>query len=159
MDLLKLVEPVDYVKQYSYEQRVDHFNKYKITPVAKNWIPIWELAQFIINMNMQNKNSYVFPYGHQQNILENSADRGIEDKNEQRIVVTNTGKSIIIKRYVKEEISMPKYGKYRNAIRFDLEPKTISIFPSLANAGVFQISRGIYEKIDEWLMDFGYEYW
>lgn len=54
---------------------------------------------------------------------------------------------------------MPNYGKYRNAIRFDLEKRTLSLYNSLLKEGVFQISRDMYDLIDEWLIDFGYEKW
>ena len=159
MDLTKLITDVDYQVEYNYEKRVDLFNKYKISPASKFFVPIWELAQFIISNNMPNKNSFVFSFGHGQNILNNSLDKDVENKKELRIGLTPTGKSIVIRRYVSEAKSIPTYGKYRNALRFDLNSRTISLCNELLHSGSYQISRDLYEKIDEWLIDFGFEKW
>ena len=55
MDLKELIIDIDYQKHYSYDKRIDLFNKYQISPSSKFFVPIWELAQFIIGSNMANK--------------------------------------------------------------------------------------------------------
>lgn len=159
MDLQELIVDINYQQKYDYEKRVDLFNKYQISPSSKFFVPIWELGQFIISNNMPNKNSFVFSFGHGQNILNNSLDRDVADKKELRIGLTSTGKSIMIRRYIADAKSIPTFGKYRNAIRFDLNTKTISLCSGLTEFGSYQVARDLYQKIDEWLVDFGYETW
>ena len=113
MDLKELIIDIDYQKHYSYDKRIDLFNKYQISPSSKFFVPIWELAQFIIGSNMANKKVYFFAFGHGQNILNRSLNKNIADKKELRISVSNTGKSLIIRRYVPDAKNLPTYGKYR----------------------------------------------
>ena len=159
MDLKELIIDIDYQKHYSYDKRIDLFNKYQISPSSKFFVPIWELAQFIIGSNMANKKVYFFAFGHGQNILNRSLNKNIADKKELRISLSNTGRSLIIRRYVPDAKELPTYGKYRNAIIFNLEDKCISVCGSILEVGQFKINRDLYDLIDQWLVDFGFNKW
>jgi len=159
MDLTTLIPEIDYQQTYTYEQRVDIFNKYLISPATKMMCPIWQLSQFIISNTMPNKNTYVYRFGHGQNLLNNSRDIAIQNRKEMQVSMTSSNKSIMIRSYDPDAKEMPKYGKYRNAIRFDLTMRTISLCTSLTQLGPYQVSRDLYDQIDQWLIDFGYSKW
>ena len=80
MDLKELIIYIDYQKHYSHDKRIDLFNKYQISPNAKFFVPIWELAQFIIGSNRANKKVCFFTFGHRQNILNRSLNKNIANK-------------------------------------------------------------------------------
>lgn len=156
MDLKKLICDADYQQAYTYEQRARLFNKYQIPTNTKFLVPIWELAQFIISLEKINTKTFS-GFGHGQTILNRELSSNIDVKKELRIGVRN--ERIVIRMYVPNAKEIPTYGKYRNALTFELKTKTICISRSIIHVGSYEIVRDLYSKIDEWLNDFGYENW
>ena len=52
--------------------------------------------------------------------------------------------------------SHEKYGNLRKVIRFNIREKTISL-NNYGHLSICKIPRDLYQKIDEWLLDFGFE--
>lgn len=155
MDLVELIKDIDYQNQYSYERRVELFNKYQISVSEKFFVPIWGLSQYVLELTGYTYEKYYPSYGHGQRILDtNLIDKCSDRKN--RIWYTNN--QIFIKRYVANVISEPEMGTLRNVMKFNLTDKTISVF-SFDMKFCYRIPRNLYDKIDEWLVDFGFDKW
>ena len=75
MNLLELVEDVDYQQKYTYEQRVDLFNKYGYSTATKFFLPIWGLGQYVQELCELNKKygKGYNEFGHGQRVLYNDA--------------------------------------------------------------------------------------
>lgn len=158
MDLTKLMCDVDYQKAYTYDQRADLFNKYQIPTSNKFLVPIWELSQFIISTNKNNSKNFD-SFGHGQNVLNRNLTKDISNNDNIRIKYVESSKRIIIRNYHANEKTHPIIKKYRTAIIFDLDSRTLEFTKWVLMFGNFQIDRDMYDKIDQWLIDFGYEKW
>ena len=156
MDLKLLVNDIDYQVTFTYEQRADLFNKYTIPTNTKFLVPIWELAQYIVSLDKFNTKTFS-SFGHGQNILNKDLSKKIEDKRELRIGLNDD--TITIRTIDNDAKNIGTYGRYRNMLIFDLSSKTIKISRRIVHFGSYEIVRDLYSKIDEWLVDFGFEKW
>lgn len=152
----RLIEDIDYQSKYTYEQRADLFNKYQIPTNTKFLVPIWELAQFIVTLGNYNKKTFS-GYGHGQNILNKDLKKNIEDNKELRIELSQN--YITIRAIDNNAKKVGRYGRFRNMVIFNLENSTVKIARRVLFLGSYEIPRDLYQKIDEWLIDFGYNKW
>jgi len=160
MNLVNLVEDINYQDKYDYEKRVDLFNKYGISAATTFFVPIWGLSQFIQNICHMGRGGYC-EFGHGQRILNSSlkeTSQQLPDKNKvdtRRIVLK--GNIIEIWIGVPNIESHPLIGTRRQIIRFS--PSGSLKLNNYGFLNMVYIPRNLYEKIDEWLIDFGYEKW
>jgi hypothetical protein len=148
-----LIIDIDYQKQYDYEKRVDLFNKYGISVSEKFFVPIWGLANYITSLCGILSKDYYPSYGHGQSVLSN-----IDTKSEKsRIKTWEQNDNLIDIFYHFPNVERhEKYGNLRKVIRFNIKEKTISL-NNHGHLSVCKIPRNLYQKIDEWLFDFGFE--
>jgi len=161
MDLSKLIIDIDYQKEYDYEKRVDLFNKYGVSVSEKFFVPMWALANYITSLcGIMTKTHYP-QYGHGQNVLYEINTVELENGSVPRIKTHGVNKSIIdIHFYIPNLPECKFYGRRRKVLRFNLKNKTINVNNYCnSNSSSCCIPRNLYEKIDEWLVDFGYEKW
>lgn len=154
-DMTKLVIDLDYQHRFDYEKRVDLFNKYQIPTNTKYFVPIWELSQFL----MKEQGKYFGYFGHGQTILNTKFENEVVNHKIMRIGINKDGKSIVIRKYFHGVKEVPTLGKYRNMLRFDLTNRTISVTKFLIESYLFSFDRDLYDRIDEWLIDFGFNKW
>jgi len=165
MNLLELVEDVDYQEKYTYEQRVDLFNKYGYSTATKFFIPIWGLAQFIQELTGIGA-SYSKGYsefGHGQSILNSKfsdsvKEKSIEGKVDNRRIRVLNDKRIDIYTRQYDVVEDAKNGNKRRIISFWVESKKLYL-NNYGYLNMCSIPRNLYDKIDEWLVDFGYKKW
>ena len=119
MDLLKLVQDIDYQKRFDYNQRALLFNEYQIPTNTKFLVPIWELAQYIVSLDSHNKKNFS-SFGHGQTILNKDLNKKIVDNKELRIGISYDKTLITIRALEPNGKSIGKYGKWRNMLTFDL---------------------------------------
>jgi hypothetical protein len=148
-----LIIDIEYQKNYSYEKRVDLFNKYGVSVSEKFFVPIWGLSNYITSLCGILSKNYYPSYGHGQTVLQN---------------IVTTGEKVRIKTFEQNEniidiyFSFPnierdqKLGSLRKVIRFHLKDKTVSL-NNYGHLNICKIPRDFYQKIDEWLVDFGFE--
>lgn len=159
MNLKDLIKEINYQEAYSYDRRVDLFNKYAISTAQKAFNPIYELAKFIIDkrtiLNVSYKEEPITsqglytPYSHSGALLSTFNEEVKQDK------------SSFVKHF-EDKGTIYIYGysgaerKHIPILIFNEKDKTITI--KRISLG-FIISRNLYDQIDEWLIDFGYEKW
>lgn len=161
MDLKDLVKEIDYQKEYSYEKRVDLMNKYAISTSQKYFNLIYELGKFIVGdrrISEHSSNEHNIFYGqhnscysHTGAVMSGFNNQSHSIKNHQATVRVHNSSIILYTRvYVSGE------SKLKPFLSFDLDSRTFSIKEA---ANSVRIRRCIYDEIDEWLIDFGFEKW
>jgi hypothetical protein len=154
MELKVLIKEVNYQEEYSYDKKIELFNKYGISTALNFFNPIYELAKFILGDNNNPRIGYC-PYSHSGNIA-SSFNENFKKGKSDKIKLHDNG-SITISKYEETKINDDYIWEYKPVIRFLSAGKTVKIF-SYDNFGV-SVKRGLYESIDQWLIDFGYENW
>lgn len=167
MNLLDLVLDVDYQKSYSYEKRVDLFNKYGISTAMKFLVPIWGLSEYILEHvhhfdYYSSSGERFWEYGHGQQLLqidlyEKLRKAPVEGAIDTRRIRPYT-KKIDIWRHIKGIEPHPTRGTMRKVISFSNEDKTLSV-NNYHYLSMCTIPRDIYDRIDQWLIDFGFSKW
>lgn len=157
-----LVEEFDYQTKFSYEKRVDLFNKYSISTSQKFFNPIFELAAFIINPRILYDSQFDktepkycpnIPkcYSH-SGAVATSFNSDVKENKSNHVKIHKNG--VYLYRYYRDK------EEYRSYFTFNNESKTFTIKNvDFFNDASIRIERDIYSKIDEWLIDFGYEKW
>lgn len=151
MDLRELIKEVNYQDSYNYDKRVFLFNKYGISAGQEFFNPIYELTKFILNDS--NGNEYSM-YSHSAYVASCFNDK-IKTKNHENIKVFDNG-VIQIFRYIRYRTDKDK--THTVLMTYFPNGKTVKIFPTEYERGI-NVRRGLYESIDEWLVDFGFEKW
>jgi hypothetical protein len=157
--LVALIKEIDYQETYSYEKRVDLFNKYCIPTHLKFFNPIYELAKFILDRRSYYKSEHsdyesfgkgsYSCYSHSGNVM-SSFNKDFSEKKSETVKVSING-NITIYGYDRNT------SKHLPVLRFNTS-KTIAILYNHFSNGI-NIPRNLYDLIDEWLVDFGYNKW
>ena len=154
MDLNDLVVDINYQEKFTEDERFALWNKYQIHWETKFIIPIWLLSNYIIKICYVDVKKPSDEFGHGQRILNASLKKDTLSKG-----FGKAGKEKRIRTFEHQKIIVV-YGwdTYKNElvprIRYEVEKKQLSIM-----GGKVYIPRDFYQKIDEWLEDFGYERW
>lgn len=163
MDLKLLIEEINYQEKYTYEQRVDFFNKYHISQTQKFFNPIYELAKFIvgdrgpakkyyINQNDPDQGFYNACYSHSGAVASSFNKTTDRSQTNKEASVRVTDDKIGIYAYM----SSVQGGRILKPFLWFHDDKTISITDHCHGV---KIKRDLYNLIDQWLIDFGYEKW
>lgn len=158
MNLLDLVVDIDYQQKYTYEQRVDLFNKYGLSTATKFFVPIWGLAQYIEDLCLQIPKKYYREFGHGQQVLNSNLFKQSSEKPEidrRRIRVRPNGR-IDIHTCIPNIEETTLEGKMRRVLSFN---GNILYMNNYGHLSMCRIPRNLYELIDQWLIDFGYDRW
>lgn len=150
-NLNELVVELDYQSHFSYEKRTELFNKYGISTSQCFFNPIMELATFATEMSTYKyrSNLRIGGYSHSGAVASsfNESFKNGDKKNDYVKIYPNG-------------IHIYKYNRVKQtfeALVSFMNNKTVQIkqMPSYS----LVIERDFYDKIDEWLIDFGYEKW
>lgn len=158
MDLKDLVIEEKYQERYSYDKRCELFNKHAISTAQVAFNPIYELAKFTLRKAQMNSyQRFLWQHG---SIYTHSGTL-LSEFNEKY----SQGREKLV-RWNEENQAIDIYGKnehdkndwtYVPMLSFRLKTKTISLHPN--RFVEFNISRDLYDQIDQWLLDFEYEKW
>lgn len=146
----ELIIDIDYQKKYSYEKRVDLFNKYGISVSENFFVPIWGLSNYITDLCGIMPKKFYPSFGHGQTVL--SKIDTTSDKSRIKTYEKNENIVDIFYHFPNVERN-EKYGNLRKVIRFHIKEKTISI-NNYTYLDLCKVPRDLYQKIDEWLNDF-----
>ncbi len=164
MDLRELVKEINYQESFDYDKRVELFNKYKIS-TTKNFInPIIELSRFILHGRYLTDYDRIGGYSH-SGAIKSTFNNELKLKKDSTTTIENnyvrvSEKVIQFLQFDPKDIGNPD-RKSRPVLWYHFDDKTISI-TKLAYEYVsssFRIERDMYDKIDTFLIDFGYEAW
>lgn len=151
--LRDLLIDIDYQEKFTYEQRVDYFNKYGYSTAMLFFTPAYHLSNYIISfLGYSPDNRWGF--GHGKCILDT------------KLLETATdyiGKPTSYFQY--KQMSTQEYlksgtafytGRSKTSIKYWLKDEEELVIKLVD--GDFRIPRvDIYEKIEEWLKDFKYK--
>jgi hypothetical protein len=162
-DLKILIEDFEYQQKYTYEQRVELFNKYGISTSTLFFVPMWALSQHICNICGINSDTYYREYGHGQKILNSKlleeTKKTSEKEKYPRIQTFDQNPNLIfVNNYFHNIEKCTIQGSQRRVIKFFLKDKLISV-NNYGFLNMCLIPRNLYSSIDEWLVDFGYDVW
>ena len=159
MNLNDLVVDLDYQAHYSYDKRCELFNKYGISTAMGFFVPIWGLSMFIRNTCLRGyQNSKDVSFGHGQRVVDSTLIEKTRAEKYPRIKTYEHGHRIDINIYFNNIEKCEHRGSMRRIINYNIKEKTISI-NNYGFLDMCYVPRDLYEKIDEWLVDFGFEKW
>ncbi len=150
MDLRELIKEVNYQETYSYDKRVDLFNKYGISAGLNFFNPIYELTRFILgDSEYHNRYSMYSHGGH----IASSFNEDFKTGKSKKVKVFDTGTISVLR-------SVDNTDEYKAVLRFHAD-KTIRVYHNTWAVSVssFTVKRNLYELIDQWLIDFEFEKW
>lgn len=164
-NLVDLIKEINYQEAYSYDKRVDLFNKYFI-PTSMNFFnPIYELAKFIIDRrsyyksdtsDYQSFNNGTYSCYSHSGAVASSFNKNFNKnhkENKSLVKIYPNGRIGILAYFRKDTVDIEYESKL--ILMFNTD-KTISI---KYNTSDIKIPRNLYDLIDEWLVDFGYNKW
>ena len=161
MDLKILCQEIDYQKTYPYDKRVDFFNKYNIPTTQVAFNPILELAQFAYGSSFQLGGR---PHGYSHSgATFSSFNNSLKDPKKGKILLSNSyiwifENRIKVFRYIPGSYNEPVEKRYKPFITFDSKTKEVSLIGTDGISGT-RVRKTLYQDIDEFLIDFGYEAW
>ena len=140
----------DYQKEFTYEERVDIFNKYGYSTSMLFFTPIYHFTTLIMKYMGYNINQS-YGYGHGKTIL----DKTMFEK----ALNANPLERKILYKIIKENKEYLRFPfsdfAIKGTIQYWLENEDLTIKINDMSCKVPKIN--IYEKIEEWLIDFKYK--
>lgn len=165
MDLSELAKEINYSEEYSEDIKIDLFNKYAIPRHQEFINPLFELTKVLVDKRSYSKSVYTDSehehfnngkyscYSH-SGAVASAFNENIKLNKANEINITPNG-NIIVNGYNRTT------QKHEKLIRFTVD-KRIIIYKLALNSfnESFEIPRkNLYDVVDEFLIDFGYEKW